>query len=467
MVVAGTGAALGGGNVAGAMAGSAAGDAASGALSGFTGQVTADLPAWLRPIATNIVTSTVSGVAGGIAGSAVGGSGGTLSGAGAAMSADEFNRQLHPVELDRIRQLANGDPKREAALTAAACALVKCYAEYAEGSQEYIFWKSIADIGASSGYADLRNQLSSQTAFFQGGSTPGHSPSAEQALFGYSASDAAIDALSAFDSGHGRVLTKGMATLQVAGGYTASVTGRALTISGITSCAASFGSGCMVAAGGIVLSGWAADQVAAGLMTISGHPTGTFGAQALVSVFGMSPGAAELLYGMAGGAAASAAGSARQIPGTVIVKDGEMNVVGQPGVQVKGYGGQTENIIASYNPLNKGPLPDEIAATFRSGTYREVVNNKPITLYRIIGDNGNPAGPYWTKVEPKGPLQSVIDSALDQNWGNTATKVVEMQVPAGTHFFEGVAAHQRGLVGGGNQIYFDKTLTPFDPRWIK
>ncbi|APH60015.1 hypothetical protein [Granulibacter bethesdensis] len=66
MVVAGTGAALGGGNVAGAIAGSAAGDAASGALSGFTGQVTADLPAWLRPIATNIVTSTVSGVAGGV-----------------------------------------------------------------------------------------------------------------------------------------------------------------------------------------------------------------------------------------------------------------------------------------------------------------------------------------------------------------------------------------------------------------
>ncbi|WP_231130770.1 hypothetical protein [Granulibacter bethesdensis] len=148
-----------------------------------------------------------------------------------------------------------------------------------------------------------------------------------------------------------------MATLQVAGGYTAAVTGRALTISGITSCAASFGSGCMVAAGGIVLSGWAADQVAAGLMTISGHPTGTFGAQALVSVFGMSPGAAELLYGMAGGAAASAAGSARQIPGTVIVKDGEMTVVGQPGVQVKGYGGQTALTEVGVTRVGDGPLP--------------------------------------------------------------------------------------------------------------
>jgi filamentous hemagglutinin len=123
--------------------------------------------------------------------------------------------------------------------------------------------------------------------------------------------------------------------------------------------------------------------------------------------------------------------------------------------------------VAHYGPLNPGPLPNDIARTFRSGTYQEVVTAEPTTLYRVISDNGNPAGGYWTRTRPEGPLQSVIDSALDQNWGNTATRVVQMEVPAGTRLFEGVAAPQRGLVGGGNQIYFDRTVNPLDPSWIK
>jgi len=69
--------------------------------------------------------------------------------------------------------------------------------------------------------------------------------------------------------------------------------------------------------------------------------------------------------------------------------------------------------------------------------------------------------------KPEGPVQSIIDSALDQKWGNTAIKVVEMQVPAGTRLFEGVAAPQRGLVGGGNQIYFDKSINPLHKGWIR
>ena len=50
---------------------------------------------------------------------------------------------------------------------------------------------------------------------------------------------------------------------------------------------------------------------------------------------------------------------------------------------------------------------------------------------------------------------------------NTATNVVEMNVPSGTKFFEGIASYQRGLVGGGNQVYFDKNINPLNPAWIK
>jgi hypothetical protein len=133
-----------------------------------------------------------------------------------------------------------------------------------------------------------------------------------------------------------------------------------------------------------------------------------------------------------------------------------------------GIGNATNSgVVNRYGPLNEGPLPDDIARTFRSGTYDEVITTEPTTLYRVIGDNGNPAGGYWTRAEPQGPLQSVIDSALDQNWGNTATRVIEMEVPAGTRLFEGVAAPQRGLVGGGNQIFFDRNINPLDPAWIQ
>lgn len=123
--------------------------------------------------------------------------------------------------------------------------------------------------------------------------------------------------------------------------------------------------------------------------------------------------------------------------------------------------------VAKYGPILEGPLSPEIANTFRSGTYLDVITTEPTKLYRVISDNGNPSGGYWTRNKPEGPLQSVIDSALDQNWGNTATRVVEMEVPAGTRLFEGVAAPQRGLVGGGNQIYFDELINPMNEDWIK
>jgi RHS repeat-associated protein len=115
-----------------------------------------------------------------------------------------------------------------------------------------------------------------------------------------------------------------------------------------------------------------------------------------------------------------------------------------------------------YNPVNPGPLADDIAVTFRGGSYTERTLAESTTLYRVIGDGGRLDGSYWTATKPAGPLQSVIDSALDQNWGNPATKVLESRVPAGTTVFEGFAAPQRGLVGGGSQVY----IPDFDRAWI-
>jgi hypothetical protein len=117
----------------------------------------------------------------------------------------------------------------------------------------------------------------------------------------------------------------------------------------------------------------------------------------------------------------------------------------------------------TYTPLNgPGPLGEKVGSTFRSGTYTELTTTEPTTLYRVWGGKSAEIGPYWTRTPPSGPVQSVIDSALDPAWGNTATNVTKIQVPPGVKIYEGVAASQRGLVGGGSQVFVPKV----DPGWI-
>ena len=80
----------------------------------------------------------------------------------------------------------------------------------------------------------------------------------------------------------------------------------------------------------------------------------------------------------------------------------------------------------------------------------------------LAGPNGNPAGNYWTASNPSGPVQAIIDFALRAIWGNPATIVTQANIPAGTTIFQGAAAPQAGLVGGGTQIY----IPNFNPAWI-
>ncbi|MCO1604048.1 RHS repeat-associated core domain-containing protein [Desulfosporosinus nitroreducens] len=116
----------------------------------------------------------------------------------------------------------------------------------------------------------------------------------------------------------------------------------------------------------------------------------------------------------------------------------------------------------TYGPMVKGPLPDAIANTFRSGTYTQVVTQGETTLYRVYGGKAGELSSYWTTTKPQGPLQSTIDSALDQGWGNTAENVATIKVPEGTTIYQGAAAQQGGLVGGGSQVYIEKV----DSSWL-
>ncbi len=117
----------------------------------------------------------------------------------------------------------------------------------------------------------------------------------------------------------------------------------------------------------------------------------------------------------------------------------------------------------TFNPLNAGPLSQDVALTFRSATYTERTLNKATTFYRVIGKNGNPTGNFWTTTKPTGSVQSMLDSAILPEWGNLATNVVRITVPVGTRVYQGIAGPQGGLLGGGIQVYIPQV----NPRWIQ
>jgi filamentous hemagglutinin len=228
-------------------------------------------------VAAKLIAGGTAGVIGGVAGS--------TAGAVMGLNADVNNRQLHPDEKVRIKQLAAGDASKEARLTAAACALVKCYAEYPEDSAAYKQLKQLAFFGASEAFEGERALLSAQPAMF-GYSTTG--------LF----SDANIDSAKKLNN------TYQIGTRLVGTGKLALGTG-GVVVSAVTapvSCAT--GIGCFANAAAATISLDAAYSGSKQL--ISGNPTETYLNQGLQSL-GLSPKAAAWVEaGLGIGSAAAA-----------------------------------------------------------------------------------------------------------------------------------------------------------------
>ncbi len=133
-----------------------------------------------------------------------------------------------------------------------------------------------------------------------------------------------------------------------------------------------------------------------------------------------------------------------------------------------GYDYAVDSLLAAdtgairWGPLNGGPLNDAVTSTFRGGSYTESVLSGETTLYRSYGGTAGELGSYWTRTPPAGPLQATMDSALNPAWGNTAQNVSTIRVPSGTTIYEGFAAPQGGLLGGGSQVYIPKV----NPNWL-
>ncbi|MDB0524424.1 hypothetical protein LBW55_22710 [Ralstonia solanacearum] len=268
-----------------------------------------------REARANLVSSLIAGITAAAGGSAV-------TATNAARIETENNRLATSAEVKRIHELSQGDPRKEARLTAAACALLHCEREYPEGSEAYNFYKRLSDAGNSSELAEERLLLQSQKGFqFRAGLITGLTL---EPLFQYNLiSDNLADAAKRVDNTY-QLGTRTLGGVQAVGGAATAIAGGTITAGGAASCGPTAGAGCLAAAGGVALSFWGLDQAKAGVATmISGQPQATVGGIVLQQVFGISPQAAELLYGVAGGVGGIAADAAlaRQA-GAVVAKSG-------------------------------------------------------------------------------------------------------------------------------------------------
>ncbi|HEU4459697.1 MAG TPA: hemagglutinin repeat-containing protein [Methylibium sp.] len=252
----------------------AAGAGVSAAAAPQLDQLQADAYRQLREAGlSEAAARTISAAAGLTAATTLGAATGGAAGAMTALNQDANNRQLHRVETERIQQLARGDAEREARLTAAACALVRCADGVPTNDPAYAYLRGLQEAGA--GYMAEQTLLRQQT---------GQIGRAQQTLFGYDPlTDSSLDWLS-----QNRVGTRAAGAVQAVGGA-------ALIAAGSAGCTG--GVGCTVGAVGVAMG---VDHLSAGARTaVSGRATLTQGEQVLQSL-GLSPQAAAVTYAIAG-----------------------------------------------------------------------------------------------------------------------------------------------------------------------
>ncbi|WP_234003441.1 VENN motif pre-toxin domain-containing protein [Stenotrophomonas sp. MYb57] len=296
------------------------GSASVGAVAGAGGEIAAGVLMQAFPYADKETISALSQAVGALAGGAAGGDLAQIAlNMGISKNAVENNRLLNVIELARIKELSNGDVVREAELTAAACALVKCSAGFAEGSVERAEWAAIEALGSTPEALDDRQWLKVQV---QPGClyTAGNGVATQEQLFDYAFTDYLFDWGSRNQAG-----VRAFGGLQAVGGAAQAAGGIAVS----PSCASIIG---CVGAGFLIASGY--DNAVAGTNTLfTGKPTATWGGQAFQAA-GISPDVAELLYALSQVGAASAVSIPKAGPRPSTPAPTESHAVEPPGRQV-------------------------------------------------------------------------------------------------------------------------------------
>ncbi|MDN3366273.1 hemagglutinin repeat-containing protein [Ralstonia pseudosolanacearum] len=256
------------------------------AIGGAMGAGAASLAApQLTELADKVASSVGGGVAGQMAGNVVAnvaagavGSVGGGSGAFMGSNVDRYNRQLHPTEEQKLKELQKGkSPEERQRLADAACALTRCSAGVPDSDPAKAALVASEQRGQQ--YGAEQNQLK------------------VNGLFVYSGFDRFNDV-----ADRNQVSNRTVGLVQ--------------GVTGVAAAAATVGGGCITLVGcgaAVVVAGTSLDYSDAGFrQMISGNPTPTYGEQVLQSL-GMSPTGAALTYGAVNlGAAAGAAAVVNQ-----------------------------------------------------------------------------------------------------------------------------------------------------------
>jgi hypothetical protein len=115
------------------------------------------------------------------------------------------------------------------------------------------------------------------------------------------------------------------------------------------------------------------------------------------------------------------------------------------------------------------PLPANVAVTFLESKCTRVVLKEPTTFYRYFSSDSNRYGRYLTADRLTVNTEVIRSLALNQEWGNQATRSLSVTVPAGTAVYQGVVAPQTPsscYPGGGQQTFIENSKDP-QITWVE
>jgi filamentous hemagglutinin len=351
-----------------------------------------------------------AGIAAGIGATAEGG----LQGIASATNADVNNRQLHPTELQRIKDLAKDDSQKEARLTAAACALVHCADGVPQDDPTYPYLRAMQDAGVN--YSDEKQLLNQQR---------GLDGRSYQTLYQYDSVDAGLDWASQNKMGS-RAIGVGQTVAGIAG------------IAGSAALCTS-GAGCVVGAATGTVS---ADYALAGAkQAVTGNSATPYGEQVLQSL-GLSPQAAAYTYAALGIAPAAldavlASKAARQTAKYNTLAKASYSDFTPGGIKATPEIMATPQAQTLMSELKAGSpgLADNDLKKFvidwietGNSLPTPAVANATTTLIKIVpkGDGVSPTTPYFVSPDQARTLSTMSPEQIGQALGLPATQAANM-----------------------------------------
>ena len=129
--------------------------------------------------------------------------------------------------------------------------------------------------------------------------------------------------------------------------------------------------------------------------------------------------------------------------------------------------GKTE-IKMEITPNELGPLSlfeGKHDSNFLGGHYWITTpKGEYLVLNRLYGGRANELGQYWSVDKRPGRLVDRLDLAVEQYW-NSMEKEAALIVPKGVLLYEGFAAAQGTLLGGGSQVFIPYTVVKALQHW--